>query len=116
MRIQVNTDNHTQGSAGLTAHAEEVLRNAMSRFGERITRIEVHLTDLNSEQKSVGNDKRCRLEARLAGLQPITVSDEAATIEQALKGATDKLQTTLTRTIGKMTETKGRTSFAGEQS
>ena len=55
-----------------------------------------------SDKKSGAEDKRCLLEARLAGHQPIAVSHEAATTELALEGALDKLTHSLDGTLGRM--------------
>jgi ribosome-associated translation inhibitor RaiA len=108
MQIQVNTDNHIAGSAKLTHEVETVVESALRRFGDRITRVEVHLSDENSSQKSGDNDKRCVIEARLAGLQPTTVSHQGSSLEQAVDGAADKLKKTLKRTLGRLKSTKGR--------
>ncbi len=99
MQIQVSTDNHTVGSAELTRQVEAVVEGALGRFGDRITRVEVHLSDENSSQKLGDNDKRCVMEARLAGLQPITVSHQGSSLEQAFAGAADTLEKTLKRTL-----------------
>jgi ribosome-associated translation inhibitor RaiA len=115
MQIQVNTDNQIEGSEALNRQVEVVVAGALGRFGNRITRVEVHLSDQNSSQKAAQNDKRCVMEARLAGLQPITVSDQGSSLEQALDGAADKLVQSLTRTLGRLDDPKGRTSFAGGQ-
>jgi ribosome-associated translation inhibitor RaiA len=114
MHIQVSTDNHTAGSDELTHQVETAVEGALGRFGDRITRVEVHLTDENGGRKSGDHDKRCVMEARLAGLQPITVSDNGASLEQALNGAAGKLEKTLKRTLGRLDDPKGRTSYAGE--
>ena len=114
MQIQVNTDNHTEGRAELIRHVEDVVENSLGRFGARITRVEVHLSDENSRSKSGGNDKRCVMEARLAGLQPITVSADGSSSDQALDGAARKLEKTLKRTLERLDDPKGRTSFAGD--
>ncbi len=113
MQIQVQTDNHTAGGVGLTRQVEAVVEGALERFGDRITRVEVHFTDENGSQKSSDSDKRCVMEARLAGLQPITVSAEGSSLRQALDGATGKLEKTLTRTLERLDDPKGRTSYAG---
>ncbi len=113
MQVQVNTDNHTAGSLELTTYVESMLESGLSQFGERITRVEVHFTDENGRGKSGEHDKRCLLEARLAGLQPLAVSADGSTLEQALSSAVDKLETLLKRTLGRMDDHKGRTSFAG---
>jgi len=115
MQIQVNTDNHTAGSAELTRHVESIVEAALGRFGDRITRVEVHLTDENGTQKTGGNDKRCVMEARLAGRQPVTVSANGSSLEQALDDATDNLEKTLERTLERLDDPKGRTSFSGDE-
>jgi hypothetical protein len=58
--------------------------------GDRLTRVEVHLSDVNAAKHGV-DDKRCLLEARLAGLQPLAVSHEAESLRSAITGATRKL-------------------------
>jgi len=116
MQILVNTDNHIDGGQNLSQLVEEVVEGTLGRFGERITRVEVHLTDENSREKDSNNDKRCVMEARLAGLQPIAVSDQGATLEQAIDRAADSLEKAIDRTLGRREDPKGRTSFAGDQS
>ena len=116
MQIHVNTDSHIKGSAKLTHDVETVVEHAVRRFGDRITRVDVHLSDQNSRQKHGDNDKRCVMEARLAGLQPITVSHQGSSLEQAIDGAADTLQQTLKRTLARRDAPQGRTSYAGDQS
>ena len=115
MQVQVSTDSHVRGNEALTRQVEAVVEGTLGRFGDRITRVEVHLTDESGSQKSGDDDKRCVMEARLAGLQPITVSHQGASLEQALEGAADKLEKTLDRTLGRLDDRKGRTSFGGDQ-
>jgi ribosomal subunit interface protein len=113
MQIQINTDNHIEGSEGLRSHVESAVADAMERFGNRVTRVEVQLTDENSSKKG-GEDKRCAMEARLAGLSPIAVSHQAATLHQAIDGALARLEKSLDRTIAKRDDPKGRTSMSGD--
>lgn len=115
MLIQVHTNNHVAGGEELTRHVEAVVGGALGRFGDQVTRAEVHLNDENSAVKHGGQDKRCTIEARLAGLQPIAVSHDGATLEQALDGAADKLERALDRTLGRLGQKKGRTSYGGDQ-
>lgn len=102
MIIQVNTDNSIEGRRELAQQIETTVRNSLERLGGQITRVEVHLSDDNSDKKSGTKDKRCLLEARLAGLQPIAVSHQAATMEQAVDGAVDKLVRSIDATLGKL--------------
>ena len=68
MQIQVNTGRQIESDARLTDEVESIVQQVLARYAERITRLEVFLSDENSSQKSGDNDKRCVIEARLGGL------------------------------------------------
>jgi ribosome-associated translation inhibitor RaiA len=102
MKIQINTDSNIAGNDQLRQEMDTLLRGALDRFSEKITRVEVHLSDQNSDKKSGVEDMRCLLEARLAGLQPIAVSHEAATLQEAVAGAADKLKRSLDSSLGRL--------------
>lgn len=104
MHVQLNTDNILSGSATLARDVEEILESALDRFDERLTRIEVHLNDVNSSHKTGPADIRCMLEARVTGSEPVAVSDHAATVDQAVRGASGKLQRALESTLGRRSE------------
>ena len=114
MLIQLVTDNHISGHDGLAHQVDATVKAALDRFSPQITRVEVHLNDANSHKKG-SNDKRCTVEARLAGLQPLTANHAADTVDEALDGALDKLVKVLDKTIDKLSHHKGRTSFGGDQ-
>lgn len=101
MQIQVNTDKNIEGSARMSAYFTETLQDALSRFEDHITRVQVHLSDENGEKEG-NDDKRCLLEARLKGLKPVVVSHDAESIDFALSGAIDKLIKSLESTIGRL--------------
>ncbi|MDZ7605828.1 MAG: HPF/RaiA family ribosome-associated protein [Cyclobacteriaceae bacterium] len=73
----------------------------MSRFSQQITRLEIHISgeDCNKTEQ---NDKRCMIEVRLKGMQPIAVTDTANSQVQAVKGATDKLKNSLRTILGRL--------------
>jgi len=102
MQIQINTDRNVEGVDQLAQQVEAVVRDALDRWSAKITRVEVHLSDENSDKKFGTEDKRCLLEARLAGLQPISASHRAATLEQAVDGAVEKLKRSLDSTLGRL--------------
>ncbi len=102
MMIQVNHDNHVQGSAGLTEAVRTVIEGHLGRFGDQITRIEVQLSDEAGAAKSGTQDKRCMLEARLAGMDPISVTDRGDTIDQTVRGASKKMESLINSTLGKL--------------
>lgn len=103
MQVQVNTGNNITGSEELSSRVQGVVKDTLGRFGDRITRVEVHLNDVNGP-KPGDDDNRCMMEARLEGLQPISVTDQAATLDQAVSGAAKKLQRSLDSTLGKLSD------------
>ncbi len=115
MHVEVSTDNHVEGGEELTREVGAVVESALGRFRAWITRVEVQLSDQSSHSKARDNDKRCVMEARPASLQPITVSHQGATMDQALKGCAKKLARLLNDTAGRLGDPKGRTSFARDQ-
>ncbi len=100
MKIQVNTDNNVHGSAELSEFLSSVLAKELDRFKDQITRLEVHLSDEDGS-KDGQDDKRCLLEARLEGMNPVAVTNLSNTDEKAVKGAADKLKALLTTILGK---------------
>lgn len=101
MQIQINTTNDVDGRAALLSHAENQVRQRLSRFESRLTRIEMHLGDENGARNTAG-DKRCVLEARPTGLAPVTVTDHGNTLEEAMSGALKKMVNSLETTFGKL--------------
>lgn len=101
MKIQINTGNHIAGRDTLSQQTEATVASTLGHLAEHITRVEVHLSDENSH-KGGSHDKRCMMEARLEGHQPIAVTSEAENIDQAIHGAVEKLKRLLDHTLGRM--------------
>ena len=101
MQIQVNTDSNIEGREKLTTHVRSVVESALNRFSDRITRVEVHLSDQNGD-KSGQDDKRCTMEARLKGRQPTAVTHDVATLDQAVDGAADRIQRSIESALGRL--------------
>ena len=57
MKIQLNTDVHIEGTEALAAQVSASVEQALERFSEHITRVEVHLSDENGG-KSGQHDQR----------------------------------------------------------
>jgi hypothetical protein len=110
VQIQVNTDDNIEGRDELAGQIEAEVSATLSRFSDQITRVEVHLSDENAG-KSGSADKRCLIEARPAGRQPIAVSHEGATLEEAYRGAAKKLRSSLESTLGRASDQKGGASI-----
>jgi hypothetical protein len=100
MNIQINTDKSIDVEVRHQEYFSTQISEALERFEEYITRVEVHLKDENGKKEGV-NDKTCVLEARLKGKQPIAVTSQADSIEKAVSEATDKMKAAITTVIGK---------------
>jgi hypothetical protein len=104
MQVLINTDHNVEGREAMAAEVTTVVVGALQRFSDRITRVEVHIGDENGS-KGGPNDKRCMMEARLKGRQPIAVTHHAETIALAVHGAahdlTRVIESALDRAAGK---------------
>ena len=101
MTIQINTDKNLSVHEAFKAQLDGLLSEELSRFSEHITRLEVHLSDENGNKQGL-NDKKCIIEARIEGRQPIAVTDRANDYELAVSGAIKKLKASLGKIIGKL--------------
>ncbi|MGW7538896.1 HPF/RaiA family ribosome-associated protein [Amycolatopsis sp. NPDC054798] len=106
MQVEISTDNNVPGSAGLSRRIEEELRTALSRFSDHLTRLEAHLSDEVSAG-ATGVDRRCVLEARPEGKPAVVVSHFAGSVDEALRGATRKLEGILERQHDQAAHHKG---------
>lgn len=102
MKIQINTDHSIEGSEALEQSVEADVRSALERYEDRLTRVEVYLSDTDGEKKDGGHDKQCLLEARPAGMQPVVVTGSADSVEQACHDATHKMLSLLESTFGRI--------------
>jgi ribosome-associated translation inhibitor RaiA len=90
MNIQINTGHNIKGNEDLIAKFSSTIESALTRMSDHITKVEVHLKDEDGD-KTGQNDKRCMIEARLVGRQPVAVTEHAGTLNLALDGAIEKL-------------------------
>jgi hypothetical protein len=109
MHVEVSTDTRTAADiASVTAAVEA----GLSHYKKRLTRVEVHLSDVNGPKG--GPDCRCALEARAAGRQPVAVTNDADTPDAAVKGAVEKMRRMLQTTFGREDDVKGGPSASGQ--
>lgn len=101
MQIQFNSDKNVILDEEQIVYSTSLISEELSRFSDQITRLEIHLSD-DDGNKDGFNDKRCMVEARLAGMNPIAVTDHANSPEQAILGAIDKLKTSLEKITGRL--------------
>jgi hypothetical protein len=109
MHVEIRTDTYTTvDAADVTAAVER----GLSRFAGRLTRVEVHLSNLNGPKGGV--EARCALEARPANRQPEVVTSDALTPDEAIKGAVVKMGRLLESTFGRLDDAKGGPSMNGK--
>ena len=101
MLIKINTDHNIQGREALAGRLTGVVEQALARVSEHITRVEIHLS-LESGGKSGQSDKRCVMEARVESHQPIVVSDQAGSLDQAVEGAAAKMLRAVDSAYGRL--------------
>lgn len=115
MQIHVRTDNHIHAEIPEREEIAERIHGAFDRFANQITRVDVHLSDVNGP-KGGTNDVRCLVEVRVAHKQPIAASHQAGSLEEAVGGALDKAHRVIESTIGRLHDAKGpQVSAGGEQ-
>lgn len=115
MQIQVNTSNGIENKDTLERWADTEIKQHLSRFAEEVTRVEIHLSDENHD-KTGGADKCCVMEARLAHHKPLAVTQHAASLDEAFRGATDKLKRLLDSTLGRLHNHRDRDSIRKDTS
>lgn len=111
MQIQVHSDNRIENSAKMMEWAKGAVADKLARFDESLTRVTVHISDENGE-KAGSHDKRCQIEGRAKGLQPISVTHKSDNLHMAIEGALDKLHAALTSQLGKLRNKRPATTSA----
>ena len=81
-------------------------RRPLTDFSDRVTRVEVHLSDVNGDKRGE-DDKRCMMEVRLEGRQPTAVTHQATTLEQAVAGAAGKVKRSVEHTLDRESTLRG---------
>jgi hypothetical protein len=100
MLIEVRTDGNIQGSEQFSDHVKAVVQAALDRFGDRIRRVDVHLSDAIGN-KPGHDDKCCMIEARRDGREPIVVTHQETTMDKAIQGAVHDLKKSVESAFGK---------------
>jgi len=86
MQVLLNADSHTDGRQTMSDYLEAELKETLGHYGERITRVEAHLSDAKNSTKATASEIHCSLEARLVA------KEVAGTAHQAIHGAVRKLE------------------------
>jgi hypothetical protein len=104
MFIQVKAENPTFGNQDWQAEVEALVKGTLGRWEERITSLEVLISNEQDREKAGGGDKRCRIEARLPGLEPVAVGTHAPFYDVAIADCAEEMARTLTRRLSRSTD------------
>ncbi len=91
MKIQINTGHNVTIDTATEQAFAATIAAKLAHFSERITRIELHVSDEDGTARSGPRQILAMLEARLAGRQPDTVTAKAATPDLAVHEAANKM-------------------------
>lgn len=97
MHVEMNYRDIPKTDA-LDDHIRGTVDQHLGRFGDRVTRVEVHVGDHNAS-KSGPNDKRCLMEARPTGQQPVIAEAEGEDLYAVITDAATKLRRILDRKL-----------------
>ncbi len=101
MQVLVNSNHSISVTADLEERIKATVETELDRFDDHLTRVEVHLNDENSN-KSGPHDKRCQMEARVKGHDPISATHKAEILDLAINGAAEKLNHALSHALDKL--------------
>jgi len=107
MKVQINTNKNVDSNESFAAYIRGTVEAVLDRSKDVISRVEVHVSD-ESGHKRGHNDKRCMMEARIEGIQPIAISHHAETLDLAIDGAAEKLNSLIEGTLGRQRHQKNR--------
>lgn len=99
MIILFNTDKNIAGNKEFTETFVQQIDIELKRFSKDITKVIAYVSDENAAKIGL-NDKKCVLEARLEGRQPIAVTHHSNTVQEAVTGAIEKLKVNFERLAG----------------
>jgi len=115
MLLQVRTDNHIENTEALQETVRAEVEGSLTpHYSDRLRRVEIYLQDTNSHKGGI--DKRCTIEAHPAGHATVVAHAQAATIDEAVSGAADKLLRALDHTLGRLNDRGGSVSMSGQES
>lgn len=101
MYVQIHTGKQIDEDGRRGDGMEARVRERLGRFEDRLTHVEIHVTDANGGKG--GPDLRATLEARMNGLDPVAVTEDGATLDRAVLGAASKVARALDHRLGRLT-------------
>ena len=83
--------------ADLAAYTRKKLVTKLARFGHRLLSVIVRLKDLNGPKGGEGIE--CRMEALLAGMEPVNVEERDHDLRAAIDASIDRVELTVQRHV-----------------
>ena len=101
MDIHFNSDNAVEGTSELATEVRDRIRDRLdTRFGSRLTRIEVHVRDIDGTSNRADGIE-AMIEARPANGDPVAVTGNGADPMQAVNAALGPMVSRLDAMFGK---------------
>lgn len=99
MNIQIRHDDNIPGD--INVRLLPIIQDALARYSNQITTVEVHLADENGPKKADG-DIRCTIEVRLENRKPTAVTANASDVWSAVDAAAEKMVHKLDSDLGRL--------------
>ncbi len=100
MDIRLNAADHESRGVDEGMVRDEVI-GALGKHEHRITTVVVHVRDVNGA-KGGKRDKQCTIEARLRGRDPVAVTADGPSLQQAVHAAANKIERRVDTDLGKL--------------
>jgi hypothetical protein len=110
MFIQVKAENSPFGNQDWQSEVEAFVQGTLGRFGERITSVEVLLSNGEGGERGGGSEKRCLIKARVNGLEPVAIRTHAPFYDVAIAACAEKMERTLDRRLSRAAGNDGHVS------
>lgn len=101
MDFQFNTGNAVPADIRVEAHFEARIRERLARFSPRLSRIEVHVRDIDGTRRESPQGIEAMIEARPKNGDPLSARERGPNTDAAISAALQKLVARLDATFGK---------------
>lgn len=101
MQILLHGDTNSDGSRAMAEHVEDVVNGALGRFGARVTRVEVHLSDADGPVSARAGSIHCAMQAHVTGHETLFVTERGDNAHRAIEAGVRKLKRAVGASIAK---------------
>ena len=102
MQVLVDADDHIDSSGEVVLRVEGLVEGSLERFRDRITRVDVYLSQLSRREAGGDRDMCCRMAAYAASVNPIEVVYAGLTLTEAIHAAAAELEQAVPAAIGRL--------------